>query len=160
MVLCAVCSRSEKKYCCPKCSIDYCSLACFKVHKEGSDCEDRRKEKDSGDQLAGRPQEEEGQEAGYQFATADTVPLERLQQLAASEELRGLLANPHLRHFLLTLDGSEEKGRLMRKAMREPLFVEFVDTCLAAVGEKDDSREMTDQEVLQAMQDKIEQEQE
>jgi hypothetical protein len=160
MVLCAVCCKSEKKYCCPKCSLDYCSLGCFKLHKEGSVCEDRQQQaKDGRDEFANGAQEEQ-QEAGYQFATADTVPLERLQQLAASEELRGLLANPHLRHFLSALDRSEEKGRLMRKAMREPLFVEFVDTCLAAIGEKDNSREMTDQEVLQAVQDKIEEEQE
>ena len=72
----------------------------------------------------------EAEPVGYQFTTVDTVPKEKLQQLEKSEKLRQLLSNPHLRTFLTKLDSSEDKGRLMRKAMREPLFVEFVDCCL------------------------------
>ena len=99
----------------------------------------------------------EAEPAGYQFTTDDTVPLEKLQLLEKSEKLRHLLSNPHLRTFLMKLDSSEEKGRLMRKAMREPLFVEFVDCCLEAIGEGDE-KQMTDEEVLQAVQQHIEEE--
>ena len=150
----------EKKYCCPKCSILYCSLACFKVHKEDTntatgDC--GSKEEDTPEEgfiLA--PTAEEGiLPGGYKFTTADTVPVEKLEMLAGSEKLKELLRNHHLRDFLATLDQSEEKGRLMRKAMREPLFLEFVDCCLEAIGEGED-RELTDEQILQAVQDKIE----
>ena len=51
----------------------------------------------------------------------------------------------------------QKQGRLMRKAMREPLFLEFVDCCLEAIGEGED-RELTDEQILQAVQDKIEEE--
>ncbi|XP_040388870.1 zinc finger HIT domain-containing protein 3 [Cygnus olor] len=63
----------------------------------------------------------------------DRVPLQKLKLLGESEELRGLLLNPHLRQLLLTIDEAEEKSSLMKKYMQEPLFVEFADCCLRIV---------------------------
>lgn len=43
---CEVCEKTPSKYCCPQCSIRYCSVACFKLHRESPDakssCESRR----------------------------------------------------------------------------------------------------------------------
>ena len=151
MTLCGVCELEEKKYCCPRCSILYCSLPCFKQHKAGPHCTAEEEEKvDFKVDLEAEP-------AGYQFTTVDTVPIEKLQLLEKSEKLRQLLANPHLKAFLAKLDGSEDKGRLMRKAMREPLFVEFVDCCLETIGEGE-GKQMTDAEVLEAVQQQIDEE--
>ncbi|NXG62830.1 ZNHI3 protein, partial [Hemiprocne comata] len=66
-------------------------------------------------------------------AEQDRVPLQKLKLLGESEELRGLLLNPHLRQLLLTLDQAEDKNSLMKKYMQEPLFVEFADCCLRIV---------------------------
>jgi len=33
---CQICKDTESKYSCPKCLILYCSLACYKNHKEGA----------------------------------------------------------------------------------------------------------------------------
>ncbi|XP_010007411.1 PREDICTED: zinc finger HIT domain-containing protein 3 [Chaetura pelagica] len=66
-------------------------------------------------------------------AEQDRVPLQRLKLLGESEELRGLLLNPHLRQLLLTVDQAEDKSSLMKKYMQEPLFVEFADCCLRIV---------------------------
>ncbi|KAF1523159.1 Zinc finger HIT domain-containing protein 3, partial [Eudyptula minor] len=63
----------------------------------------------------------------------DRVPLQKLKLLGESEELRGLLLNPHLRQLLLTIDQAEDKSSLMKKYMQEPLFVEFADCCLRIV---------------------------
>ncbi|XP_010217114.1 PREDICTED: zinc finger HIT domain-containing protein 3 [Tinamus guttatus] len=63
----------------------------------------------------------------------DRVPLQKLELLGESEELRGLLLNPHLQQLLLTIDKAEEKSALMKKYMQEPLFVEFADCCLRIV---------------------------
>merc|ERR1711936_503258 len=142
MTLCGVCELEEKKYCCPRCSILYCSLPCFKQHKAGPDCIAEEEEK------VDFKVDVEAEPVGYQFTTVDTVPIEKLQQL---------LANPHLKTFLTKLDGSEDKGRLMRKAMREPLFVEFVDCCLETIGEGE-GKQMTDEEVLEAVQQQIDEE--
>ena len=163
MVSCGVCRTAEKRYCCPKCSILYCSLACYKVHKEATttatgDCGSKEEDDRPEEGFILDPTAEEGVlPGGYKFTTADTVPVEKLQLLGGSEKLKELLRNQHLREFLATLDKSEEKGRLMRKAMREPLFLEFVDCCLEAIGEGED-RQPTDEQILQAVQDKIEEE--
>lgn len=83
-----------------------------------------------------------GQRAGSPWSVADIlaeddeqdrVPLQKLKLLGESEELRGLLLNPHLRQLLLTIDEAEEKSSLMKKYMQEPLFVEFADCCLRIV---------------------------
>ena len=159
MILCSVCSKAEKKYCCPKCAVLYCSLSCFKLHKDSDTCSSSSSEKQQeqespdGERTLVNPSH-----GDYHYATEDTVPQDKLQQLGSSSQLRQVLTNPHLREFLTTLDRSEEKGRLMRKAMREPLFVEFVDACLEAIGEGEKMKEMTDEEILKAVQDKIEEE--
>ena len=44
---------------------------------------------------------------------------------------------------------------LMRKAMREPLFLEFVDVCLETMN-PEQPRNFTDEELLQAIQIKAE----
>ena len=91
----------------------------------------------------------------FLFQTPDTVPIESLQLLAKSDKLKALLTNPHLREFLTILDSSEEKGRLMRKAMKEPLFIEFVDSCLEVIDPDSVQKELTDAEVLQAVKDSV-----
>ncbi|KAF7244341.1 Zinc finger HIT domain-containing protein 3 [Varanus komodoensis] len=63
----------------------------------------------------------------------DKVPLEKLQLLSKSEELRGILLNPHLRQLLVDVDRAEDKSFALRKSMQEPLFVEFADCCLRTV---------------------------
>ncbi|KAJ7308871.1 hypothetical protein JRQ81_008145 [Phrynocephalus forsythii] len=63
----------------------------------------------------------------------DRVPLEKLQLLGESEELKGILHNPHLQRLLLSVDRAEDKNALLKKYMQEPLFVEFADCCLRTV---------------------------
>ena len=61
----------------------------------------------------------------------------------------------HLRNFLLYLDSSEDKAMLMRKAMKEPLFLEFVDVCLDTL-DPQRGKELTDEELVKAIQEQVE----
>ncbi|GAB1296604.1 Zinc finger HIT domain-containing protein 3 [Apodemus speciosus] len=63
----------------------------------------------------------------------DRVSLQNLKNLGESETLRSLLLNPHLRQLMLSLDQGDDKARLMKACMQEPLFVEFADCCLRIV---------------------------
>ena len=149
-VLCEVCRVQEKKYKCPTCQIFYCSLVCFKTHKEsqaGGECIAPVSPQTKNEDYI--PDEET-----FLFQTPETVPFETLQLLAQSEKMKTLLANPHLREFLTILDSSE--GRLMRRAMKEPLFVEFVDCCLEIIDPDSAKKELTDAEVLQVVKDSVE----
>uniref|UniRef100_A0A8C4ZJ86 Zinc finger HIT domain-containing protein 3 n=1 Tax=Gadus morhua TaxID=8049 RepID=A0A8C4ZJ86_GADMO len=113
MQICNVCRDEPSKYRCPTCQIRYCSLGCYKTHKvEPWNVDDiLQKEEDY----------------------IDKVPLQKLQLLSQSEELRGLLRNPHLRQLLRSIDSAANKDEMMKAAMQEPLFVEFSDECLKVV---------------------------
>ncbi|PIK45651.1 hypothetical protein BSL78_17472, partial [Apostichopus japonicus] len=50
-----------------------------------------------------------------------------------SDKIKTLLTNPHLRQMLTFIDSSEDKEQGMENAMKEPIFVEFADACLALV---------------------------
>ena len=153
-VMCGVCKTVEKKYKCPVCGIFYCSLSCFKVHKANS-CTVPSQQGEEEDRYQEAAMDTLGEDASMLFPTQNTVPLEKLQLLGQSEKLKELLTNQHLRDFLAFLDSSEDKAMLMRKAMREPLFMEFVDVCLETMN-PEQNRNLTDEELLQAIKDKAE----
>ncbi|NXF95939.1 ZNHI3 protein, partial [Eubucco bourcierii] len=141
---CGVCQSAEAaKYRCPSCAAAYCSVPCCRTHKEGCTPEPQRGQERAaaGQGLLGEPNRA-GHLAGSPWSVEDIlteddeqdrVPLQKLKLLGESEELQGLLLNPHLRQLLLTLDQAEDKSSLMKKYMQEPLFVEFADFCLRIV---------------------------
>lgn len=59
--------------------------------------------------------------------------MQNLKNLGESAALRSLLLNPHLRQLMVSLDQGDDKAKLMRACMQEPLFVEFADCCLSIV---------------------------
>lgn len=63
----------------------------------------------------------------------DRVSLQKLRNLGESATLRSLLLNPHLRQLMVNLDQGDNKAKLMKACMQEPLFVEFADCCLRIV---------------------------
>ncbi|XP_067864280.1 zinc finger HIT domain-containing protein 3 isoform X5 [Heptranchias perlo] len=115
MKICRVCEQQPPKYRCPRCGLRYCSVGCYKKHKD--DC---------------KPQE-----SGSVTTISELSPvlkgIMRQDGKAESEELKSLLCNPHLRQLLLTVDKAEDKESIMKTAMQEPIFVEFADRCLQTV---------------------------
>ncbi|KAB0396127.1 hypothetical protein E2I00_004595, partial [Balaenoptera physalus] len=63
----------------------------------------------------------------------DRVSLQNLKNLGESAALRSLLLSPHLRQLMVNLDQADDKAKLMRACMQEPLFLEFADCCLRIV---------------------------
>ncbi|KAM7088613.1 zinc finger HIT domain-containing protein 3 [Ciconia boyciana] len=141
---CGVCGAAgAAKYRCPRCAAAYCSVPCCRTHKERCTPEPKREQERSagGQAFPGGPNRG-GQHADGPWSVEDIlteddeqdrVPLQKLKLLGESEELRGLLLNPHLRQLLLTVDQAEDKSSLMKKYMQEPLFVEFADCCLRII---------------------------
>uniref|UniRef100_A0A8D3DT44 Zinc finger HIT domain-containing protein 3 n=1 Tax=Scophthalmus maximus TaxID=52904 RepID=A0A8D3DT44_SCOMX len=121
MQICSVCSEHLPKYRCPVCKIRYCSLGCYKRHKDFSHSTFVFAEPWSVEDLL------------HEDDVIDKVPLQRLQLLGQSKELRDLLCNPHLRRLLSSVDSADCKDDVMKAAMQEPLFAEFSDLCLKVV---------------------------
>ena len=56
-----------------------------------------------------------------------------------SQELKDMLCNPHLRQMMTSLVHSGNPGSQLEKAMQEPIFTEFADTCLSVIDNKTDA---------------------
>ncbi|XP_064479306.1 zinc finger HIT domain-containing protein 3-like [Ornithodoros turicata] len=119
---CDVCLVKESNYKCPVCLCKYCSLNCYKNHKES--CVKTEPTKTADAPVL---------DNDYRFVTEDTVPIEKLEQLRTSKKVREVLQNPHLRRVMEALDASIDPRSLIDQAMKEPIFVEFADACLQVV---------------------------
>ncbi|RVE63572.1 hypothetical protein OJAV_G00137640 [Oryzias javanicus] len=148
MQICSVCKEETQKYKCPVCRTRYCSLDCYKKHKDiclpakqpipaSSDS------KEVASTVSAEPWSVEDLLNGDNIL--DKVPLQKLQLLGQAKELRDLLCNPHLRRLLRSVDCAENKDEAMRAAMQEPLFTEFSDQCLKIVeNQPEDQTEIDD----------------
>nr|CAG4649851.1 EOG090X0JQ4 [Scapholeberis mucronata]SVE94012.1 EOG090X0JQ4 [Scapholeberis mucronata] len=126
-VVCQLCNKEPFKYKCPTCYIKYCSLQCFKVHKE-SPCEKPNPEPSSSEIAL-----KECPPLSYQFPTADTVPIHKLQELGQSEEVKQCLSNPHVRDILRSMVHSSTPDTAISNMMKEPIFLELAHACLKVV---------------------------
>ncbi|XP_068633601.1 zinc finger HIT domain-containing protein 3 [Battus philenor] len=123
--------KNDSKYKCPTCRQPYCSVACYKVHKE-TPCAAPSMSVLTADY-------KESQTIEYEFPTDDTVPVEKLKLLEYSTDLKQCLENPYVRELLKTLDESSCPDILIKEYMTEPIFTEFADACLKVVQPKNDS---------------------
>ncbi|XP_046355985.2 zinc finger HIT domain-containing protein 3-like [Haliotis rufescens] len=134
---CEVCTEGAAKYKCPQCVLKYCSVQCYKQHKETCVTKDASR-KDSGSETLEKEriqeQKEEGELSDVELETTeDKVERHLLEKLEESGELKTLLQNPHLRVMMSALVGADNPGKLMEDAMKEPIFTEFADECLKVV---------------------------
>ncbi|KAM3868934.1 zinc finger HIT domain-containing protein 3 [Diretmus argenteus] len=138
MQICNVCSDETPKYKCPACRIRYCSLGCYKRHKETCLPVKQPAPITTEDKAAAASSTEPWsvEDLLDEDDYIDKVPLQRLQPLGESDGLRDLLRNPHLRQLLRSVDAADSKDDAMKAAMQEPLFVELADQCLRIVENK------------------------
>ncbi|XP_019714337.1 zinc finger HIT domain-containing protein 3 [Hippocampus comes] len=150
MQLCRVCSEQTPKYRCPACEIRYCSLSCYKKHKDSCLPVKQLIHNGTKDALSTENTDPPTAETWSvddllpEEAISDLVSLQRLQLLGQSKDLKNLLCNPHLRELLRTIDGADSKEEAMKAAMQEPLFVEFSDQCLKVVEKEAHPEEFSD----------------
>ncbi|KAF7688628.1 zinc finger HIT domain-containing protein 3 isoform X1 [Silurus meridionalis] len=137
-MLCVVCSEHIPKYRCPVCRIRYCSLGCFKKHKNDDSCQPVK----DATPPAPCPDSCRSGAAAEPWTVddlldddsqSDQIPLQKLQLLGESDKLMTMLQNPHLRNLMQTVDSAEDKSKAMKKAMQEPLFVELANQCLQII---------------------------
>uniref|UniRef100_A0A8C0WRJ1 Zinc finger HIT domain-containing protein n=1 Tax=Castor canadensis TaxID=51338 RepID=A0A8C0WRJ1_CASCN len=116
-----------------------CSVTCFQKHKEQCKRETRPVEKRSAAPVKTlKPEENKDDDDSIaDFLNSDEeedrVSFQNLKNLGESATLRSLLLNPHLRQLMVNLDQGDNKAKLMKAYMQEPLFVEFADCCLSIV---------------------------
>ncbi|XP_004462096.1 zinc finger HIT domain-containing protein 3 [Dasypus novemcinctus] len=139
-IVCVICLE-KPKYRCPACRVPYCSVTCFRKHKEQCNPKTCINEKKISSTVCARTvtsvKNKDDDLSIADFLSSDEeedrVSLQNLKTLGESATLRSLLLNPHLRQLMVSLDQGDNKAKLMRAYMQEPLFVEFADCCLSIV---------------------------
>lgn len=140
-VVCVICLE-KPNYRCPTCRVPYCSVPCFRNHKEQCNPKTHPVEKKIGSAVTAKTEKpmenkDDDDDSIADFLNSDEeedrVSLQNLKNLGESAALRSLLLNPHLRQLMVSLDQGANKAGLMRACMQEPLFVEFADCCLQIV---------------------------
>ncbi|KAI9181232.1 hypothetical protein LWI28_012742 [Acer negundo] len=128
---CQVCNVAQSKYKCPSCLSPYCSLLCFKKHKE-TPC-------------AKKPESTQEKEKSIVLELPVEKPLAadepsevlqkvQLESIASSSEIRDALKDESLQKQILEIDGSLDAENALDKAMELEVFHIFTDKILSAVG--------------------------
>ncbi|XP_031502150.1 uncharacterized protein LOC116265585 [Nymphaea colorata] len=124
---CQVCEEVQSKYKCPICLIPYCSLACFKKHKEVP---------------CSKPSISEAKlvpvvipERPLQVDKQDwLLQKKQYELLASSDQIRDALRDEKLREIICKIDCSTNGYDELEKAMEGGSFREFADKILSFLG--------------------------
>lgn len=120
---CCVCGKEDSSYKCPTCKLPYCSVSCCQRHKS-VECHPPETNEEEEQAVITKT---------YNFPTSDTVPIEKLEQLRNSEELKTYLKDDNLRKTMKAVLNDADPTQAIAEAMLNPSFVEFATTCLKIV---------------------------
>ncbi|MED6126702.1 hypothetical protein PIB30_080930 [Stylosanthes scabra] len=125
---CQVCSEAQSKYKCPSCYVPYCSLACFKNHKEFP-CEKPSAQEDKTTVVS---------ESLVEKPLIVDEPIEVLQKhqldaIVSSSEIRDALNNKTLQELICRINCSANPENELDKALDEEAFHLFTDKILSTI---------------------------
>ncbi|XP_062021995.1 uncharacterized protein LOC133738460 [Rosa rugosa] len=137
--LCQVCNEAQSKYKCPSCRAPYCSVPCFKKHKETPCVLPEEKPKSAS--VLPVPSEEKPTAAPESVVkrpitvTEPSAVLERqqLEAIASSSEIRDALKDESLQRLIESIDCSPDAENELDKAMDVEMFRIFTDKILSTI---------------------------
>ncbi|PRQ25607.1 putative transcription factor interactor and regulator Znf-B family [Rosa chinensis] len=137
--LCQVCNEAQSKYKCPSCRAPYCSVPCFKKHKE-TPCVLPEEKPESASVLP-VPSEEKPTAAPESVVerpitvTEASAVLERqqLEAIASSSEICDALKDESLQRLIESIDCSPDAENELDKAMDVEMFRIFTDKILSTI---------------------------
>ncbi|EGF80757.1 hypothetical protein BATDEDRAFT_88079 [Batrachochytrium dendrobatidis JAM81] len=144
-VQCQVCTKETSKYRCPVCLIRYCSLECFKAHKENEACTKPISQSNDSQQPSSasttnsiqsdviRPTNQQS------ILTPNNDPVlsqDQLDRLRTSDAIKGMLQQqPDLKSLLVHIDSAEFPEQLLNHHMeKEGPFKNFAQEALRVTG--------------------------
>ncbi|XP_078180368.1 HIT-type Zinc finger family protein isoform X6 [Carex rostrata] len=163
---CEVCKEVQFKYKCPACLTPYCSVACFKKHKENL-CQKvqppieeatatnestqptqplENESFKSSENLCQKLQPPVEKAIEVKIHSGKTIEVEeensivskeRLYSLVECKEIRDALKSNELQNLILRIDSSEEPEQELDKAMGSQYFHEFTEKILDVISKRD-----------------------
>ncbi|XP_017247336.1 uncharacterized protein LOC108218755 isoform X1 [Daucus carota subsp. sativus] len=141
---CKVCEEADSKYKCPACLIPYCSLGCFKKHKEVQCVKDEAVPAEEKIEI---PCVKEAVPAEQKFAPKPHVERpyfvdepsivlqqSQLESIASSSEVIDALKNEELQKLICKIENSADIESEFDKAMEADAFRLFTDKILSIIG--------------------------
>ncbi|ORX81148.1 hypothetical protein K493DRAFT_320740 [Basidiobolus meristosporus CBS 931.73] len=124
--LCKVCNTEPFKYKCSVCLLPYCSVTCYKKHKEVP-CQK------PAPKVEEPPVVEEEETENEENKLSD----EQLQMLASSDKVREMLKTTYLKELIKQIDSSDKPEKILEQTrQKEPLFDEFANTLIDVLVKK------------------------
>ncbi|XP_055832864.1 uncharacterized protein LOC129901640 [Solanum dulcamara] len=121
---CEVCDEAKSKYKCPSCFIPYCSLVCFRKHKEipcGKPKPEPYAEPASEEKLAPAPALHV-EKPIYVDEPSEALNQSQLESIASSTEIVEATRNKELQKLINNLDSSLDAENELDKAMEKEEF--------------------------------------
>ncbi|XP_019165894.1 PREDICTED: zinc finger HIT domain-containing protein 3 isoform X1 [Ipomoea nil] len=117
---CGVCEEAQSKYKCPSCVIPYCSLTCFKKHKE-IPC--GKPQPSSEENLASAPTPAlHVDKPLYVDEPSQVLTQSQLESVASSSEICEALRSEELQKLICNIDSSTDAESDLDKAMQKEEF--------------------------------------
>jgi len=124
---CGVCLDNPSKYKCPTCILPYCSLSCYKRHKE-TPCEK------PAPPPAPAPKNDTSASTSPEDDSETALKSDQLRKLAASSKIQEYLRYPQIRDLIAQIDSGADPEALLDRAREDDLvFAEFAEEALATV---------------------------
>ncbi|KAL1216309.1 hypothetical protein V5N11_026787 [Cardamine amara subsp. amara] len=162
---CEICKKVVSKYKCPSCLLPYCSLACFKNHKEtpcakpsgesGPSSTEEKPASQAKDVPVEKPvlveaandtklkvSAKEGPMARPIVVEEENYVLEKAQfeAIASSSEIREALKDEALQKLIFSIDSSSNSSKELDEAMGTEAFREFTDKILLTISKSNDEQ--------------------
>eukprot|EP00301_Raphidiophrys_heterophryoidea_P019843 c4683_g1_i2.p1 GENE.c4683_g1_i2~~c4683_g1_i2.p1 ORF type:complete len:149 (-),score=28.50 c4683_g1_i2:82-492(-) len=120
---CQVCGLAQHRYKCPKCQVKYCSLPCFKRHKEANCMPNNEPPRQPDHNLA--QAEDKGSD--------DDMPQlsEEMLSRLNNPETKMMLQHSQLRKLLKAIDSAPNRHQALGLALKnDPEFISIADHLL------------------------------
>ncbi|XP_059626133.1 uncharacterized protein LOC132269109 [Cornus florida] len=126
---CQVCDEATSKYKCPTCLIHYCSVVCFKKHKEIPCVKpispSEAKLTSASVSHVERPY--------HVDEPSEVLQQMQLESIASSSEIRDALKDEELQKLIYNIDCSPDAENELDRAMQVDVFRKFADKILSSI---------------------------
>ncbi|TDH74123.1 uncharacterized protein CCR75_002944 [Bremia lactucae] len=127
---CEVCTTADAKYKCPTCRVPYCSIVCYKKHKDML-CKPKPLLEQQQMPLQATPAPAIAM--GVDEEDLEKIKDEEMDVLKTSDRIKEMLLLPAITQMLKQIDSSHDKIKTLELALLDPTFAKFMYQALDEV---------------------------
>ncbi|KAG9143425.1 hypothetical protein Leryth_023001 [Lithospermum erythrorhizon] len=131
--ICKVCEQLQSKYKCPSCRIPYCSLGCYKKHKEIPCGKQPEPEKEKEKQKITPADELQDERPYYVDDSGEVLQQVQLESVVSSREIQDAIQNEQIQKLIYNINFSADAESEMTNAMQDDSFRIFTEKILSVV---------------------------